>query len=54
MDDLILPTADEAAFPWRAGPAAGPANAPPRQGDVMGDAMGLLLKQRIVFLGSQV
>mmetsp|Transcript_18089 Transcript_18089/g.39567 ORF Transcript_18089/g.39567 Transcript_18089/m.39567 type:complete len:319 (-) Transcript_18089:540-1496(-) len=48
--DLVQPTPEESAF--FGGAYAG---APPtRQGDVMGDAMGLLLKQRIVFLGSQV
>jgi hypothetical protein len=60
LSDFIQPTPDPAlvarAFATRAGPmqtTAGSA-APPRGGDVMGDALQLLLKQRIVFLGSQV
>jgi hypothetical protein len=48
---LVQPTPEEAARFGRA--HAGPAQGQ-RQGDVMGDAMQLLLKQRIVFLGSQV
>ena len=49
--NLVQPTPEEAARFGRA--TAGPAQGQ-RQGDVMGDAMQLLLKQRIVFLGSQV
>eukprot|EP00239_Pterosperma_sp_CCMP1384_P009977 CAMPEP_0197866328 /NCGR_PEP_ID=MMETSP1438-20131217/44156_1 /TAXON_ID=1461541 /ORGANISM="Pterosperma sp., Strain CCMP1384" /LENGTH=317 /DNA_ID=CAMNT_0043484887 /DNA_START=51 /DNA_END=1004 /DNA_ORIENTATION=- len=52
--EMIKPTAEEVAFPWRAGQAQASAGAAPPRGDVMGDAMGLLLKERIVFLGSQV
>eukprot|EP00238_Polyblepharides_amylifera_P001065 CAMPEP_0196574198 /NCGR_PEP_ID=MMETSP1081-20130531/3959_1 /TAXON_ID=36882 /ORGANISM="Pyramimonas amylifera, Strain CCMP720" /LENGTH=330 /DNA_ID=CAMNT_0041892145 /DNA_START=119 /DNA_END=1111 /DNA_ORIENTATION=+ len=50
MAQLVEPTPEESQYNWRAG---GPSQTQ-RQGDVMGDAMGLLLKQRIVFLGSQV
>jgi len=47
--DLIVPTPEESAFPWRA------SGAPPTGArEAMGDAMGMLLKQRVVFLGSQV
>jgi hypothetical protein len=50
--DLIQPTPGESASYGNSAYAG----APPQQrgGDVMGDAMGLLLKERIVFLGSQV
>eukprot|EP00976_Prorocentrum_cordatum_P022365 457660-Prorocentrum_minimum.AAC.4 len=50
--DLMYPTPEESAA-IAGGAYAGAPGGPPR-GDVMGDAMGLLLKQRIVFLGSQV
>ena len=51
LSGLQLPTDAEANAFWRAG---APPGAGQMRGDVMSDAMGLLLKQRIIFLGSQV
>jgi ATP-dependent Clp protease protease subunit len=48
---LILLNLVEVGGFWRAG---APPGAGQMRGDVMSDAMGLLLKQRIIFLGSQV